>query len=99
MWSLSLIHIYECTNGDSLVQCAVQPDKSDTAAIGSTAVRFVFADQLHGFYFRSATQGSGRESKMCIRDSYAASTRPPTYFTSISEASVFSVPLPKPIVK
>ena len=24
---------------------------------------------------------------------------PPTYFTSISEASVFSVPLPKPIVK
>ena len=29
---------------------------------------------------------------------YAASTRPPTYFTSISEASVFSVPLPKPIV-
>src|SRR5699024_12724511 len=36
--------------------------RSSDLSIGSTAVRFVFADQLHGFYLRSATQSSGRES-------------------------------------
>ena len=51
----------ERTDGNGLVQAAVQSDITDTAAVGSSVMRFEGADQLHGFHLWSTRKGTGRE--------------------------------------
>ena len=77
-----VVTAYEGTDGDGLVQIAVQPDEADATSVSPPVVRLDFTDELHGLYLGSSAECAGRKGvNECFIGSASLSSVPLTLLT------------------